>query len=84
MDDYDGRETRMNVNEVVTDDFSANLGGWQGGTRIPEEFNGVMQAILGAEIGKWQKEGKGLMVDGILMNHTIWADNVIIPAEPTE
>ena len=65
--DYNNKTAQIRIgNEVTCPPFAFSHGGWQGGTRTPDEFNAII------DIGFRTTQGEA--------NHFVWADNVILIA----
>ena len=79
--DYTDKTAKLCITETVqTDEIPFTQGGWQGGTRTPDEFNAILHNIYTKTITKWREEGVGYHIEGRECNHFIWADNIILIA----
>ena len=79
--DYTNKTARLHLTETVkTDEIPFTQGGWQGGTRTPDELNTIIHNIYAEIITKWREEGTGYHIEGRECNHFIWADNIILIA----
>ena len=79
--DYTNKTARLHLTETVkTDEIPFTQGGWQGGTRTPDEFSTIIHNIYAKTITKWREEGTGYYIKGGECNHIIWADNIILIA----
>ena len=52
-------------------------GGWQGGVNTPDEFNSLLEYILGPIIQQWKEDGIRFYMDGQETPHIVWADSLI-------
>ena len=79
--DYTDKTAKLCITETVqTDEIPFTQGGWQGGTRTPDEFNAILHNIYTKTITKCREEGVGYHIEGRECNHFIWADNIILIA----
>ena len=77
-------------NVGATPRFDFGRGGKQGGVETPDEWNAVVNYVLEPVVRRWGALGLGfklLVCDGViseLINHAVWADNIILFAESFE
>ena len=77
-------------NVGATPRFDFGRGGKQGGVETPDEWNAVVNYVLEPVVRRWGALGLGfklLVCDGViseLINHAVWADNIILFAESYE
>ena len=55
-------------------------GGFLGGTRAPGEYCQVIVHFAAPIVIKWLVFGIGLSIEGVLMNHAVWAGNTFLLA----
>ena len=64
--------------------FEFSKGGKQGGIETPDEWRAVLDYVFEPVIDFWNASGFGFMLPDssgaveVLVNHAIWADNVIL------
>ena len=79
MKDYNNKTASIIIpNAGESRPFKFSNGGWQGGTRTPEEFNMIIEHCLSPVIGKWDILDIGFKLDGKELNHFVWADNIFL------
>ena len=58
--DYTNKTATLRLTQTVTtNEIPFTQGGWQGGTRTPDEFNTIIHNIYTKTIAKWREEGIG-------------------------
>ena len=83
--DYHNKTAQIKIgNEVTCPPFPFSHGGWQGGTRTPDEFNAIMEDILAPIIQYWIDHDIGFRTHQGEANHFVWADNLIFIARDPE
>ena len=64
-----------------SDWFDFQRGCKQGGVDTPKEFNMVLESAMEPSVLKWRLAGYGYKLqNGTLINHLIWADNILLIA----
>ena len=58
--------------------FDFQRGGKQGGIETPDCFNVYLEEALEKVIAAWVYRGWGFQLDGFVVTHAIWADNIIL------
>ena len=84
MRELTGLKARITLPCVgCTDFFDFEKGGKQGGVESPDQWRAVVDFILEPVVCSWQRRGYGFRIGNAddpiskLVNHAVWADNVV-------
>ena len=64
----------------TTSPFPFQRGGWQGGVNTPDEFNTMLEHMLGPIVQEWRCKNIGFTLNGQELFHLLWSDNLIFVA----
>ena len=79
--DLTDMRARMQIQGAsATEQFPFWHGGRQGGVETPDEFNVYLEVALEQFVLTWRTRGWGFSLDGVVVSHVLWCDNIFVLA----